>query len=62
MKLHNLYGNADEICALKSGRLQRADHVARMRDERMAQKLLLGNPEEKHSRGRPKMRWEVSTT
>ena len=33
-------------------------HVARMGYGRRAHKLLLGKPEGKRSRGRPKIRWE----
>ena len=57
-KLHNHYGNADIIRTLKSRRLRWAGHVARMEDGRRAQKLLVGKPEGKRPRGRPKMRWE----
>ena len=35
-------------------------HVARMGDGRRAHTFLLGKLEEKHLRGRPKIRWENS--
>jgi hypothetical protein len=34
-------------------------HVARMGDNRKAYRLLIGNPEEKRSLGRPKHRWKL---
>ena len=58
VELRNLCGNADIIRTLKSLRLPWVGHVARMRNERMAHKLLLRKPEKKHPRGRLKIRWE----
>ena len=58
MELHNLYGNADLIRTIKSRRLRWAGHVERKGDGRRAHKFLLGKPEGKRLRGRPKIRWE----
>ena len=54
MDLHNLFGNAYTIRTLLSLRWTR--HVARMGDGRKAHKFLLGKPEGKRPRGKPKMR------
>ena len=52
------YGNVNIIRTLKSHRLQWVGHVTWMGDERRTHKLLLGKPEGKRPRGRPKIRWE----
>ena len=61
MELNNLYGNADVIRMLKSCGLWWAGHVTWIGDGRRAHKFLLGKPEEKCPRGRPKIRWEDNT-
>ena len=50
VQLRNLYGNVDKIKTLKLRRLQWTGHVARMRDRRRVQKILLGKPESKRPR------------
>jgi hypothetical protein len=42
---------------IKSRRMRRAGHVARMRKKRNAYKILVGKPEEKTLQGRPRRRW-----
>ena len=58
MELLNPYRNADIIRTLKSCRLRRAEHVARMGDRRRVYKILQEKPEERRPRCRPKIRWE----
>jgi hypothetical protein len=57
-ELHNLYSSPDIIRQVKSRRMRRAGHVARMREERKAYKVLVGKPEGKRPLGRPRLRWE----
>jgi hypothetical protein len=42
---------------IKSRRMRRAGHVARMGEKRNAYRILVGNPEGKRSLGRPRRRW-----
>ena len=55
-ELHALYCSPNIIRSLKSRRLRRAGHVARMEQSRNAYSVLMG----KHERplGRPRHRWE----
>jgi hypothetical protein len=57
-ELHNLYSSPDIIRQVKSRRMRRAGHVARMGEERKVYKVLVGNPEGKRPLGRPRRRWE----
>ena len=43
---------------IKSRRLRRAGHVARMEEGRSAFKILTGKPTGKRPLGRPRRRWE----
>ena len=43
---------------IKSRRLRKADHVARLEEGRSAFKILTGKPTGKRSLGRPRRRWE----
>jgi hypothetical protein len=61
-KLHNeelrdLYSSPSIIRLLKSRRMRRAGHVARMDDKRNAYRLLAGKPDGKRPLGRPRRRW-----
>jgi hypothetical protein len=56
-ELHNLYSSPSIIRIIKSRRLRRAGHVARMGEKRNVYKLLVGKPEGKRPPGRPKRRW-----
>jgi hypothetical protein len=42
---------------IKSRRIRRAEHVARMGEKRNAYRILMGKPEGKRSLGRPRRRW-----
>jgi hypothetical protein len=42
---------------IKSRRMRRAGHVARMGEKRNAYRILVGNPEGKRPLGRPRRRW-----
>ena len=42
---------------IKSRRIRRAGHVARMGEERGAYRVLVGKPEGKRPLGRPRRRW-----
>ena len=59
-ELHALYSSPNIIRNLKSRRLRRAEHVARMEQYRNAYRVLVGKPEGKRSLGRPRCRWECS--
>jgi hypothetical protein len=61
-KLHNkdlreLYSSPSIIRMIKSRRIRRAEHVARMGEKRNECRLLVGNPEGKRPLGRPRRRW-----
>jgi hypothetical protein len=56
--LHNLYSSPDIIRQVKSRRMRWAGHVARMEEERIMYKVLVGKPEGKRPLGRPRRRWE----
>jgi hypothetical protein len=45
------------ITIVKSRRMRWAGHVARMREKRNVFRLLVGKPEGKRPRGRPRCRW-----
>jgi hypothetical protein len=57
-ELHNLYSSPDIIRHVKSRRMRWAGHVARMGEERIVYKVLVGKPERKRPLGRPRLRWE----
>jgi hypothetical protein len=57
-ELHNLYSAPGIIRQVKSRRLRRVGHVARVGEERKLYKVLVENPEGKRSLGRPRRRWE----
>jgi hypothetical protein len=42
---------------IKSRRMRRAEHIARMGEKRNAYGILVGNPEGKRPLGRPRRRW-----
>jgi hypothetical protein len=52
-ELHNLYSLPNIIGMVKSGRVIWAGHVARMREKRNANRLLVGKAEGKRPLGRP---------
>jgi hypothetical protein len=55
-ELHNLYSSPDIIRQVKSTRIRWAGHVARMGEERIVYKVLVGKPEGKSPPGRPRRR------
>jgi hypothetical protein len=57
-ELHNLYFSSSRIRVIKSRRMKRAGHVARMGEERNAYRILVGKPEGKRPLGRPRRRLE----
>jgi hypothetical protein len=56
-ELHNLYSSSNIIRMIKSRRMRRAGHVARIRKKRNAYRILVGKPEVKRPLGRPRRRW-----
>jgi len=62
-KLHNeelryLYSLPNIVRVVKSRRMRRAGHVARMGEGRDVHRVLVGKPEGKRILGRPRRRWE----
>jgi hypothetical protein len=57
-ELHNLYSSPDIIRQVKSRRMRWVGHVARMGEERIVYKFMVGKPEGKRPLGRPRCRWE----
>ena len=62
-KLHNeelndLYSLPNIVRVVKSRRMRWAGHVARMGEDRVVQRVLVGKPERKRPLGRPRRRWE----
>ena len=60
-ELHTLYRSPNIVRVIKSRRLRRAGHVARMEEDRSAFKILTGKPTGKRPLGRPRRRWEDNT-
>jgi hypothetical protein len=56
-ELHNLYSSPSIIRIIKSRRMRWAGHVARTGEKRNVYRLLVGKPEGKRLRGRPRRRW-----
>jgi hypothetical protein len=57
-ELHNLYSYPNIIRQVKSRGIRWAGHVARMGQERIVYKVLMGKPEGKRPLGRPRRKWE----
>ena len=62
-KLHNeelndLYSSSSIVWMIKSRRMRRAGHVARMGERRGVCRALVGKPEGKRPLGRPRHRWD----
>jgi hypothetical protein len=55
-KLHNLYSSTNIIRMIKSRRMRRARHVARVGEKRTVYRILVGKPEGKRPLGRPRRR------
>jgi hypothetical protein len=56
-ELHNLYSSPRIIRIIKSRRMRRTGHVARMVEKRNVCRLLVGKLEGKRPLGRPRCRW-----
>jgi len=56
-ELNDLYSSPNIVRVIKSRRMRWAGHVARMREERGAYRVLLGKPEGRRLLGRPRRRW-----
>jgi hypothetical protein len=56
-KLRDLYSSQSIIRIIKSRRMRRAGHVARMGEKRNAYRLLVGKSEGKRPLGKPRRRW-----
>jgi hypothetical protein len=54
---HNLYSLPIIITMIKSRRMRRTGHVARMGAKRKAYRVLVGKPEGRRPLGRPRYRW-----
>jgi hypothetical protein len=57
-ELHILYSSPNIIRQIKSRRMRWAGHVARVGEKRNLYRVLMGKPEGKRPRGRPRHRWE----
>ena len=56
--LNDLYSSPNVVRVKKSKRIKWAEHVARMGEKRGVYRVLVGKPEGKRPRGRPRPRWE----
>jgi hypothetical protein len=56
-ELHELYSSPNIIRVIKSRRMRKAGHVARVRERRDAYRIFVGKPEGKRTLGRPRCRW-----
>jgi hypothetical protein len=57
-ELNDLYSSPNITRVVKSRRMRRAGHVARMGNRRGAYRVLVGRPEGRRPLGRPRRRWE----
>jgi len=55
-ELNDLYSSPNIVRVIKSRRMRLAGHVARMGEERMVYRVLVGKPEGKRPLGRPRRR------
>jgi len=56
-ELSDLYSSPNIVQVIKSRRMKWAGHVAHMGEERGVYSFLVGKPEGKRPRGRPRRRW-----
>ena len=56
-ELNDLYSSPNIVRVIKSRRMRWAGHVARMGEERVVYRVLVGKPEGKRPLGRPRRRW-----
>ena len=57
-ELNDLYSLPNILRVVKSRRMRWAGHVARMGEDRVVHRVLVGKPEVKRPLGRPRRRWE----
>jgi hypothetical protein len=57
-ELNDLYYLPNIVWVVKSRRMRRAGHVARMGEDRGVHRVLVERPEGKRPLGRPRRRWE----
>ena len=56
-ELNDLYSSLNIVRVKKSRRMRWAGHVARMGEERVVYRMLVGKPEGRRPLGRPRRRW-----
>jgi len=56
-ELNSLYSSPNIVRVIKSIRMRWAGHVARMGEERVMYRVLVGKPEGRRPLGRPRRRW-----
>jgi len=56
-ELNDLYSSPNIVRVIKSRRMRWARHVARMGEERVVYRVLVGKPEGRRPLGRPRLRW-----
>jgi hypothetical protein len=57
-ELNDLYSLPNIVRVVKSRRMRCAGHVARMGEDRVVYRVLVGKPEGKRPLGRPRRRWQ----
>jgi hypothetical protein len=60
-ELNDLYCSPNIVWVVKSRQMRWAGHVARMGEDRVVHRVLVGKPEGKRPLGRPRRRWEDNT-
>ena len=56
-ELNDLYSSPNIVRVIKSRRMRRAGHVARMGEEKGVYRVLVGKPEGRRPLGRPRRSW-----
>jgi len=56
-ELNDLYSSPNIVLVIKSRRMRRAGHVARMDEKSGVYRVLVGKPEGRRPLGRPNRRW-----
>ena len=57
-ELNDLYSSPNIVRVIKSRRMRWVGYVARMEEDRVLHKVLVGKPEGKRPLGTPRRRWE----